>query len=381
MKLRFLIFILFKPSDELYKCYFLRTNTKNINYGLKSSSDKELVTEIAKLVRKRTNLPLSKCFSVAKLHPNFEDALKYLRKHAVINNRELDSLDNPKYCISSIFDSSNTTVLLQLSGHSEAAVRSDLMIATIKTMISQIHQLILKSDENLLIDGRKLLRLKYYDTTYNENISLIETLELLEAQLRETIRIEQLIAIKVNSNHNYSKSWYVHNPKLSEKTIGEIVAFVITSFSVDSIITTEQLAMHLVSARPISIAWDDLPKQEKVTIQEWLLEQDINKIKPEYRNKVLKGKIKKKLKSDVLIYQEWQLDDSSRCINDLLKSNKQIHLISWLGNGNTGVVSVSSNTDDIQVHHLIYENEFLVNKYNSKPYYDLDNDIMKGIID
>ncbi|ANQ07800.1 Elongation factor (Ef-ts) [Plasmodium coatneyi] len=173
----------------------------------------------------------------------------------------------------------------------------------------------------------ELLSLPYDDNDGDSTTTVGEQINYLRNIFREDIRIGRFAKYE-RKNENQFLHYYIHNQV--EENIG--TSGVLLALTVEQLAEklkskkeciaeiANDMALHILSAKPVSVSISDLPEQvvqrEVAIIRESLREVK----KPEnILNNMVNGKMRKFYNSVVLLEQEYMLDDTKRKVSQVIR--------------------------------------------------------------
>ncbi|GAB66281.1 elongation factor [Plasmodium cynomolgi strain B] len=172
-----------------------------------------------------------------------------------------------------------------------------------------------------------LLSLPYDDHSGEPATTVGEQINYLRNIFREDIRIGRFTKYE-RKNENQFLHYYIHN-QVEEKIGTSGVLLVLTVGQLTEKLKNKgeciadvanDIALHILSAKPVSVSISDLPEQvverEKAIIRESLRGLK----KPEnILDNMVNGKIRKFYSSVVLLEQEYMLDDTKRKVSQVIR--------------------------------------------------------------
>ncbi|CRG95278.1 elongation factor ts, putative [Plasmodium gallinaceum] len=296
---------------------------KNFNNQLYSSNEN---LKLLKYVRKVTNASIQVCNNALKnCNNDVNKAIEYVRKNAKNVSISTNIKTQKEGLIGSKIKDDKIAIL-------EVLTDSDF-VSTNKNFVNFVKNLL-----NVILindNTNNILDLEYIDENNNLMGTVGDQLNYLRNIFRENVKIGRYTKY-IKKNENEFLHFYIHN--VVEENVG--LSGVLLVMYIDNLKEnlkikkqhianiTNDLAMHIISAKPINISVDTL--SEKVIMREMeVIKQSLKDInKPEkILNNMINGKMKKFYSSVVLLEQEYMLDESKRKVYQVIKDFSKEHNI------------------------------------------------------
>ncbi|SBT79427.1 elongation factor ts, putative [Plasmodium malariae] len=346
----------FKTNKSLklsYNINNLKKSRKNFNNNIKVYSSNEHLKQL-KYVREVTNASIQICNNALKeCNNDIEKAVELVRKNAKNSLFVSTSVKTQKEGLVAAGILDNKIVLIELLSDSDFVSRNDKFVSFVKNLvnIALVGEMpsLNKSEATANYAASSttftssthnidnLLTLPYVDENGRSNETVGEHLNYLRNIFREDIKIGRFTKY-VKRNEQEFLHFYIHNVIEGNNTVGLSGVLLVMNIETlnenlktkkeDILNIADDLAMHILSAKPVSISVDRL--NEKVVKRELdIIKESLKDLKkPEnIITNMINGKIRKFYSSVVLLEQEYMLDDTKRKVSQVIKDFSKKHEI------------------------------------------------------
>ncbi|CRG99877.1 elongation factor ts, putative [Plasmodium relictum] len=296
---------------------------KKINSRLYSSNEN---LKLLKYVREATNASIQVCNNALKnCNNDVNKAIEYVRKNIKNSFISLNIKTQKEGLIGSKIKD-DKIVILEVLTDSDFVSNNKNFVNFVKNLLNVI---LINDNTNNILD------LPYVDENNNSDGTVGEQLNHLRNIFRENIKIGRYTKY-IKKNENEFLHFYIHN--IIEENVGLFGVLLVMhidnlkeNFKIKEkhiVNISNDLAIHIISAKPISTSIDTL--NEKIIKREMeIIKQSLKDIKKPQNilNNMINGKMKKFYNSVVLLEQEYMLDDSKRKVSEIIKDFSLQHKI------------------------------------------------------
>ncbi|CAA9988019.1 elongation factor (EF-TS), putative [Plasmodium knowlesi strain H] len=301
-----------------------------------------------KYVREVTNASIQTCNDALKeCNGDVEKAIELVRRSAKNTSFVSTSVKVKTEGLVGSQMGKDRVIMLEVLSDSDFVARNEKFVRFLRTLLSaslaegsqssiQAADNETKNERNNVVltcegatspGATELLSLPYEDHTGDSTTTVGEQINYLRNIFREDIRIGRFAKYE-RKNENQFLHYYIHNQV--EENIGTSgVLLVLTVDQLPEKLKSKgeciseianDIALHILSAKPVSVSISDLPEQvvqrEMAIIRESL---QVLKKPENILNNMINGKMRKFYNSVVLLEQEYMLDDTKRKVSQVIR--------------------------------------------------------------